>query len=78
LLEKLNKEINILKYILYIYKKSNEKQNKMEVLEILYLSIEQMDAKIENASAKKKKKLQIKINYAFDLIDKIKANEKAN
>ena len=50
----------------------------METLQIIYLSIEEMDASLENASAKKKKKIQSKINYAFDLIDKIKANEKTN
>lgn len=44
----------------------------MERLEIIYLLIEQMDKRLDQASAKEKIEIQAKIDFAFTLVDKIK------
>lgn len=48
---------------------------KMETLEIIYLSIEEMDASLDQATPDEKLIIQLRINYAFELIDKIKGRK---
>ena len=65
----------ILNKVVYLRTSNELKQKKMETLEIIYLSIEEMDASLDQANADEKLTIQSKINYAFELIDKIKGRK---
>ena len=47
----------------------------MDALETIYLSIEEMDASLDQATPDEKLIIQVRINYAFQLIDKIKGRK---